>query len=330
MIKRTFPESRLRRTRAKGFLRDLVAENNLSKNDLIQPIFISDQSEKKIEIPSMPGIFRHNLDSLYIEVEALIKIGIKSIAVFPAIDPDKKDNKGTFALDQNNIVFSALSGLSERFPEIIKIADVALDLYTDHGHDGILIDQKINNDKTLEILQNQALLLAQAGADIIAPSDMMDGRVKVIRSILETNEFIDTIILSYSAKYASSFYGPFRDAVGSSKNLGKASKKTYQMSYANIDEALHETAMDIEEGADIVMVKPGMAYLDVVHAIKSKFQIPTFVYQVSGEYSMLQSSIKKGWLDKDVMLESLMCCKRAGADAILTYAAKQIASELNQ
>ena len=329
MIKRTFPESRLRRTRAKGFLRDLVAENNLSKNDLIQPIFISDQSEKKIEIPSMPGIFRHNLDSLYIEVEALIKIGIKSIAVFPAIDPDQKDNKGTFALDQNNIVFSALSGLSERFPEIIKIADVALDLYTDHGHDGILIDQKINNDKTLEILQNQALLLAQAGADIIAPSDMMDGRVKVIRSILETNEFIDTIILSYSAKYASSFYGPFRDAVGSSKNLGKASKKTYQMSYANIDEALHETAMDIEEGADIVMVKPGMAYLDVVHAIKSKFQIPTFVYQVSGEYSMLQSSIKKGWLDKDVMLESLMCCKRAGADAILTYAAKEIASELN-
>ena len=329
MIKRTFPESRLRRTRAKGFLRDLVAENNLSKNDLIQPIFISDQSEKKIEIPSMPGIFRHNLDSLYIEVEALIKIGIKSIAVFPAIDPDKKDNKGTFALDQNNIVFSALSGLSERFPEIIKIADVALDLYTDHGHDGILIDQKINNDKTLEILQNQALLLAQAGADIIAPSDMMDGRVKVIRNILETNEFIDTIILSYSAKYASSFYGPFRDAVGSSKNLGKASKKTYQMSYANIDEALHETAMDIEEGADIVMVKPGMAYLDVVHAIKSKFQIPTFVYQVSGEYSMLQSSIKKGWLDKDVMLESLMCCKRAGADAILTYAAKEIASELN-
>ena len=329
MIKRTFPESRLRRTRAKGFLRDLVAENNLSKNDLIQPIFISDQSEKKIEISSMPGIFRHNLDSLYIEVEALIKIGIKSIAVFPAIDPDKKDNKGTFALDQNNIVFSALSGLSERFPEIIKIADVALDLYTDHGHDGILIDQKINNDKTLEILQNQALLLAQAGADIIAPSDMMDGRVKVIRNILETNEFIDTIILSYSAKYASSFYGPFRDAVGSSKNLGKASKKTYQMSYANIDEALHETAMDIEEGADIVMVKPGMAYLDVVHAIKSKFQIPTFVYQVSGEYSMLQSSIKKGWLDKDVMLESLMCCKRAGADAILTYAAKEIASELN-
>lgn len=329
MIKRTFPESRLRRTRAKGFLRDLVAENNLSKNDLIQPIFISDQSEKKIEISSMPGIFRHNLDSLYIEVEALIKIGIKSIAVFPAIDPDKKDNKGTFALDQNNIVFSALSGLSERFPEIIKIADVALDLYTDHGHDGILIDQKINNDKTLEILQNQALLLAQAGADIIAPSDMMDGRVKVIRSILETNEFIDTIILSYSAKYASSFYGPFRDAVGSSKNLGKASKKTYQMSYANIDEALHETAMDIEEGADIVMVKPGMAYLDVVHAIKSKFQIPTFVYQVSGEYSMLQSSIKKGWLDKDVMLESLMCCKRAGADAILTYAAKEIAPELN-
>ncbi|MBD63550.1 MAG: porphobilinogen synthase [Gammaproteobacteria bacterium] len=330
MIKRTFPESRLRRTRAKGFLRDLVAENRLSKNDLIQPIFIADQSEKKIKIPSMPEIFRHNLDSLYFEVEALAKNGIKSVAVFPAIDPDKKDSKGTFALNQNNIVFSALSGLSERFPEIIKIADVALDPYTDHGHDGILINQKVNNDKTLEVLQNQALLLAQTGADILAPSDMMDGRVKVIRSILETNEFVDTIILSYSAKYASSFYGPFREAIGSSKNLGHASKKTYQMSYANIDEALHETAMDIEEGADIVMVKPGIAYLDVVHAIKSKFQIPTFVYQVSGEYSMLQSSIKRGWLDKDVMLESLMCCKRAGADAILTYAAKEIALELNE
>ena len=329
MIKRTYPQSRLRRTRAKGYLRDLVAENHLSTNDLIQPIFVADQSEMKVDIPSMPGISRHNLESLYAETEELISQGIKSIAIFPAIDSDKKDSQGSHAFDDNNIVCSALRGLAERFPEVIKIADVALDPYTDHGHDGILLDSKVDNDQTLKLLQDQALLLAQSGADVLAPSDMMDGRVRVIREILELNGFVDTVILSYAAKYASSFYGPFREAVGSSTNLGKASKKTYQMNVANLDEALHETAMDIEEGADIVMVKPGTAYLDVVHAIKSEFQIPTFVYQVSGEYSMLQLSIEKGWLDKDVMLESLLCCKRAGADAILTYAAKQIALELN-
>ena len=329
MIKRTYPQSRLRRTRAKGYLRDLVAENHLSTNDLIQPIFVADQSEMKVDIPSMPGISRHNLESLYAETEELISQGIKSIAIFPAIDSDKKDSQGSHAFDDNNIVCSALRGLAERFPEVIKIADVALDPYTDHGHDGILLDSKIDNDQTLKLLQDQALLLAQSGADVLAPSDMMDGRVRLIRDILESNGFVDTVILSYAAKYASSFYGPFREAVGSSANLGKASKKTYQMNVANLDEALHETAMDIEEGADIVMVKPGTAYLDVVHAIKSEFQIPTFVYQVSGEYSMLQLSIEKGWLDKDVMLESLLCCKRAGADAILTYSAKQIALELN-
>ena len=329
MIKRTYPQSRLRRTRAKGYLRDLVAENHLSTNDLIQPIFIADQQEMRIDIPSMPGIYRHNLESLYAETEELIRQGIKSVAIFPAIDSDKKDAQGSHAFDDKNIVCSALRGLAERFPEVIKIADVALDPYTDHGHDGVLSDSRVDNDQTLKLLQDQALLLAQSGADVLAPSDMMDGRVKVIRNILESNGFVDTVILSYAAKYASSFYGPFREAVGSAANLGKASKKTYQMNFANLDEALHETAMDIQEGADIVMVKPGTAYLDVVHAIKSKFQIPTFVYQVSGEYSMLKLSIEKGWLDKDVMLESLLCCKRAGADAILTYAAKQIASELN-
>ena len=329
MIKRTYPQSRLRRTRAKGYLRDLVAENHLSTNDLIQPIFIADQQEMRIDIPSMPGIYRHNLESLYAETEELIRQGIKSVAIFPAIDSDKKDAQGSHAFDDKNIVCSALRGLAERFPEVIKIADVALDPYTDHGHDGVLSDSRVDNDQTLKLLQDQALLLAQSGADVLAPSDMMDGRVKVIRNILESNGLVDTVILSYTAKYASSFYGPFREAVGSAANLGKASKKTYQMNFANLDEALHETAMDIQEGADIVMVKPGTAYLDVVHAIKSKFQIPTFVYQVSGEYSMLKLSIEKGWLDKDVMLESLLCCKRAGADAILTYAAKQIASELN-
>ena len=329
MIKRTYPQTRLRRTRAKSFLRDLIAENNLNTDDLIQPIFIADQSEDKIEIPSMPGIHRHNLDSLYLEVEALTQLGIKSIAIFPAIDAGKKDKDGSYALDEGNIVCLALNGLADRFPDIIKIADVALDPYTDHGHDGLFINGRVENDETVRLLQDQALLLAQSGADIIAPSDMMDGRIKAIRDTLESNKFFDTIILSYAAKYASSFYGPFREAVGSAANLGKASKKTYQMNFANLDEALHEVGMDIEEGADIVMVKPGTAYLDVVHAIKSEFQVPTFVYQVSGEYSMLQLSIEKGWLDKDVMLESLMCCKRAGANAILSYAAKQIAVELN-
>ena len=329
MIRRTYPQTRLRRTRVKGSIRDLTAQNKLTTDDLIQPIFIADQSEDKIEIPSMPGIHRHNLDSLYFEVESLINEGIKSVAIFPAIDASKKDEDGSHALDEGNIVCSSLAGLSERFPEIIKIADVALDPYTDHGHDGLLIDGRVDNDETVLLLQNQALLLAQSGADIIAPSDMMDGRVKAIRDTLESNKFTDTIILSYAAKYASSFYGPFREAVGSAVNLGKASKKTYQMNFANLDEALHEVGMDIEEGADIVMVKPGTAYLDVVHAIKSAFKVPTFVYQVSGEYSMLQLSIEKGWLDKNVMLESLICCKRAGADAILTYAAKEIALELN-
>ena len=329
MVKRKYPHTRLRRTRAKAFLRDLVAEKKLSTDDLIQPIFIADQKDSKVSIPSMPGIYRHNLESLYSEVESLINLGIKSIAIFPAIDPEKKDAKASHAFEKDNIVCKALNQLSEKFPELIKIADVALDPYTDHGHDGLIIDGKINNDETVTLLAEQALILANAGADIIAPSDMMDGRVRVIRDALESNALQDTIILSYAAKYASSFYGPFRDAVGSSVSLGTGSKETYQMNFANIDEAIHEVRMDLEEGADIVMVKPGIAYLDVVYKIRNIFQVPTFVYQVSGEYSMLQLSIEKGWLDKNVMLESLMCCKRAGADAILTYAAKQISSELN-
>ena len=220
MIKRTYPQSRLRRTRSKGFLRDLVAENHLSTNDLIQPIFIADQSELKVEIPSMPGIFRHNLESLYVETEELVKKGIKSVAIFPAIDSNKKDQKGSHAFDENNIVCMALRGLADKFPDVIKIADVALDPFTDHGHDGVLLDGKVDNDQTLELLKDQALLLAQSGADVLAPSDMMDGRVRLIRDTLESNGFVDTVILSYAAKYASSFYGPFREAVGSSANLG--------------------------------------------------------------------------------------------------------------
>ena len=324
MIRRKYPQTRLRRTRAKGFIRDLIAQNKLTTDDLIQPIFIADQSEDKIKIPSMPGIHRHNLDSFYFEVESLINEGIKSVAIFPAIDVSKKDEDGSHALDEGNIVCLALAGLSERFPEIIKIADVALDPYTDHGHDGLLIDGRVDNDKTVKLLQDQALLLAQSGADIIAPSDMMDGRVKAIRDTLESNKFFDKIILSYAAKYASSFYGPFREAVGSAANLGKASKKTYQMNFANLDEALHEAGMDIEEGADIVMVKPGMPYLDIIRMVKDNFKIPVLAYQVSGEYSLITNAIQKKLIDYDAIYESLVSFKRAGANAIVSYYADKL------
>ena len=329
MIRRKYPHTRLRRTRVKGFIRDLIAQHKLTTDDLIQPIFIADQSEDKIEIPSMPGIHRHNLDSFYFEVESLINEGIKSVALFPAIDASKKDEDGSHALDEGNIVCLALAGLSERFPEIIKIADVALDPYTDHGHDGILKGDVVENDETIEVLTNQSLLLADAGADILAPSDMMDGRIGIIRNALEEKNFKNTILLSYAAKYNSKFYGPFRDAVKSSSNLGKSSKSSYQMNIGNKDEALHEVALDISEGADIVMVKPAMPYLDIIHLIKQSFKVPTFAYQVSGEYSMLKLAINQGWLDEGVMLESIISIKRAGADAILSYAAKDISKEIN-
>ena len=330
MIDRKFPKSRLRRLRRSSNLINLVSENTLSANDLIQPLFIKEDLDGSEPIDSMPNINRYGLKDILKEIEDVLHNGINTIALFPVINPDKKDENGGEAVNENNLISTAIKNIKKEFPEVILIADVALDPYTSHGHDGLLKSGYVLNDETVSILINQSLLQAQMGCDVLAPSDMMDGRIGEIRKTLDKNGYKMTQILSYAVKYASSFYGPFREAVGSAKNLGKASKKTYQMNFANLDEALYETKMDIEEGADIVMVKPGTAYLDVVHAIKSKFKVPTFVYQVSGEYSMLQSSIENGWLDKNVMLESLMCCKRAGADAILTYAAKQIASELNQ
>ena len=330
MITGKFPNLRLRRTRKYPWSRRLVQENNLSSSDFIFPIFLIEGKNKKQLIKSMPSVYRYTIDKLGGVVENVLKNKIPMVALFPSTPESKKDNLGSEALNEDNLVCKATRYIKKRFKNNVGVmCDVALDPYTSHGHDGVFMNGDVDNDKTIKILAKQSLLQAQMGCDIIAPSDMMDGRVKAIRDTLESNKFFDTIILSYAAKYASSFYGPFREAVGSAPNLGKASKKTYQMNFANLDEALHEVGMDIEEGADIVMVKPGTAYLDVVHAIKSAFQVPTFVYQVSGEYSMLQLSIEKGWLDKNVMLESLMCCKRAGADAILTYAAKQIASELN-
>ena len=327
-IDRKFPKSRLRRLRLNSNIIDLVSENDLSSNDLIQPLFIKENLHGTEKIESMPGILRFGEDALLKEIEDIINSGINSVALFPVIDSSKKNNQGTESTNSSNLICKSIRNIKEAFPEIIIISDVALDPYTDHGHDGIIVDDYVDNDATIEILKAQSLVLAEAGADIIAPSDMMDGRIGIIREALEDADYKNTILLSYAAKYNSKFYGPFRDAVNSANNLGNSSKASYQMSQKNKNEALHEVAMDINEGADIVMVKPGMPYLDIISSIKETFKIPTFAYQVSGEYSMLKLAINKGWLDENVMLESLLSFKRAGADAILTYSAKDISMEI--
>ena len=327
---RKFPLTRLRRNRQSANLRDLVAENALSSDDLIQPIFIKEGLKGKESIEPLPGVSRLGLDVLNEEIRDLESAGIKAIALFPVIDSSKKDDKGSESLNEDNLVSQAIKQIKE-ISEMVIISDVALDPYTSHGHDGLInADGYVDNDLTLPVLTEQALVLAKAGADIIAPSDMMDGRVKSIRDAFETKGYVNTLILSYAAKYSSKFYGPFREAVGSSANLGVGSKDTYQMDVSNVKEALQEVAMDIEEGADIVMVKPGMPYLDVIKAVKDEFSIPTFAYQVSGEYAMLKGAIERGWLSEEAFMESLLCFKRAGADCILTYAAKEIALELNK
>jgi porphobilinogen synthase len=328
-FKRKYPLARLRRLRSNKSIRDLVAENKLSIDDLIQPIFVKESIKEKEEIESLVGNFRHSEKSILEEIQELVSLGIKAVAIFPVIDEDKKDEKGSEAINENNFLNKVIKKIKQNFPEILIIADVALDPYTTHGHDGVINSEgDVDNDETLKIIEDQALKLAQAGTDIIAPSDMMDGRIGVIRKALEEKGFKNTMILAYSAKYSSKFYGPFKEAVESAKFFGNKTKDTYQMAVANIDEALHEVALDINEGADIVMVKPGMPYLDVVKAVKEKFQMPTFVYQVSGEYAMLKAAVEKNWLSKDVMFESLLSFKRAGADCILTYAAKEIAKNL--
>ena len=329
-IFRKYPSTRLRRLRKNLNLIELVSETNLTSKDLIQPIFIKENFEGKEEIESMPGIFRFGLNHVLSEIEEVINAGINAIAVFPVIESSKKDEKGSEALNKSNFIAHSINKIKQEFPELILIADVALDPYTDHGHDGILMNNEVANDETVEVLIEQSILLAEAGADIIAPSDMMDGRIGLIRDSLEKQNFKDTILLSYAAKYNSKFYGPFRDAVNSASNLGNSSKSSYQMNISNKNEALHEVALDINEGADIVMVKPAMPYLDVIQLIKKEFKVPTFAYQVSGEFSMLKNAINHGWLDKEVMLESLVSIKRAGADAILSYAAKEISKEINK
>ncbi|MDC0405795.1 porphobilinogen synthase [Gammaproteobacteria bacterium] len=328
-INRKFPTSRLRRLRANSTLIDLVSESSISSNDLIQPLFIKENLKGTEAINSMPDILRYSKESVIDEVEDLLEHNINTIALFPAIDSSKKDSDGTEALNKSNLICESIQKIKSKFPEMLVIADVALDPYTDHGHDGLLKDNYVDNDMTLDVLKSQSLILAESGADILAPSDMMDGRIGIIREALENADYKNTILLSYAAKYNSKFYGPFRDAVSSASNLGTSSKSSYQMSSTNKDEAIHEVAIDINEGADIVMVKPGMPYLDIISLIKNTFKVPTFAYQVSGEYSMLKLAINKGWLHGDVMLESLISFKRAGADAILTYAAKEISREIN-
>ena len=329
-IERSYPDTRMRRIRKSSALREMLAETTLSKADLIQPIFIKEDLKGREAIKSMPGINRLGLDILNDEIKKIIDLGIKSVAVFPVINEEKKDEIGSQATIENNFICEAISAIKKSYPDLVVIADVALDPYTDHGHDGLLNETgDVDNDLTLPALREQALVLAKAGTDIIAPSDMMDGRIKIIRDALEQNDFINTLILAYSAKFSSKFYGPFKDAVESAKFFGNKTKDTYQMPIQNINEALHEVALDIREGADIVMVKPGMPYLDVIKAVKDEFKIPTFAYQVSGEYSMLKNAVDSGLLSNDVIKESLLSFKRAGADCVLTYFASEIARELS-
>ena len=324
-----FPRIRMRRNRMSNFSRRLTSENNISLDDLIYPIFITYGSNVKEEVVSMPGIYRYSLDLLHKEIEYISSLFIPAIAFFPKVQNELKTSDGKEALNKNNLICKAIEISKKINPKLGVICDVALDPYTDHGHDGIIIDNQIDNDKTLSILCKQALVQAEAGCDIIAPSDMMDGRVGFIRDTLDKNGFTNVQIMSYAAKYASAFYGPFRDAVGSNLSLLKKSKKSYQMDPANSDEALKEIALDINEGADMVIVKPGMPYLDIIFRVKQEFKIPTFAYQVSGEYSMIKNAIEKGWFEEDkIIFESLIAFKRAGCNGIITYFAPNIAKKL--
>tara|TARA_Y100000590_G_scaffold470062_1_gene661711 strand:+ start:665 stop:1654 length:990 start_codon:yes stop_codon:yes gene_type:complete len=323
----SYPNTRLRRNRKTDWSRRLVGENSLSTDDLIWPIFIRDGHNIKEPIKSMPGVFRYTLDKIELLVERAINKKIPMIALFPNTPDLKKNSRGTEALNRNNLICKALRLIKKKYKNIGVMCDVALDPYTSHGHDGILKKNYVDNDETIKILIKQSLLQAKMGCDVIAPSDMMDGRIGAIRNALDKNGFKQVQILSYAVKYASNFYGPFRDAVGSNKSL-KGNKKDYQMDIRNSKEALREVALDINEGADFVMVKPGMPYLDIIKLVKDNFKIPVFAYQVSGEYSLIKNGIDNKIFSEDVIYESLMCFKRAGANAIVTYFADKIASRL--
>jgi porphobilinogen synthase len=322
-----FPIIRMRRNRKDDWNRRLIAQHELTVNDLIWPIFVKEEAGVE-EINSMPGQFRVGLDCLVQHVKEAVELGIPAIALFPVIPDNKKDSIGTEALNSNNVICQAAKLLKEAYPNVGLIGDVALDPYTDHGHDGILVNGYVDNDESVRVLVQQALILAKSGIDVVAPSDMMDGRIFAIRTALDKENLHNTRIMSYAAKYASSYYGPFRDALNSSERL-KGDKKTYQMDPANSDEALREVELDIKEGADMIMIKPGLPYLDIVQRVKTKFSIPTFAYQVSGEYSMMMASFEKGWLNPDeVIIETLLAFKRGGCDGILTYFAVDAARKI--
>lgn len=326
-----YPKRRLRRNRAQDFSRRLIAENHLSVNDLIYPVFIVEGNQITQPVASMPSVNRMSIDVLLKEAEQIVRLGIPVLSLFPAIEPEKKSLLAEEAYNENGLVPKAVRALKREFPDLGILTDVALDPYTTHGQDGIINEHGyVLNDVSVETLVKQALMQAHAGVDIIAPSDMMDGRIGAIRDELEAQGFHNTQIMAYSAKYASSFYGPFRDAVGSAKNLKGGNKKTYQLDPSNSNEALQEIYQDLSEGADMVMVKPGMPYLDIIRRVKDTFAVPTFAYQVSGEYAMLKAAIENNWLDeKSAIMESLLCFKRAGADGILSYFSKQVAEWLN-
>jgi porphobilinogen synthase len=327
-----FPANRPRRLRRDEFTRALVRENRLHPSDLIYPVFVQDGRNQVHDVASMPGVQRLSLDRLMPLAEECVKLGIPVLALFPVIEPALKDESGSEALNPKGLVPTMVRELKKQFPQLGLMTDVALDPFTSHGQDGLPDETGyMRNDDTVKVLTGQALVQAEAGVDIVAPSDMMDGRIGAIRNALEARGLVHTRIMAYSAKYASAFYGPFRDAVGSAKNLGKADKKVYQMDPGNSDEALREVALDLAEGADMVMVKPGLPYLDIVRRVKDEFRVPTFAYQVSGEYAMVKAAAAQGWLDHDaVMLESLLAFKRAGADGVLTYFALDAARLLRQ
>ena len=326
----SFPLTRMRRTRSKKFIRNLVKENRLTVNDLIYPIFIVDGAEKKEPIPEMPGLFRYSLDNLKNEIKNILSLNIPAIAIFPKISDNLKNPSGSEALNKNNIVCNAIKLIKDTTSELGIVCDVALDPYTDHGHDGVIINDYVDNDETVKILCEQALIQTEAGCDIIAPSDMMDGRIRKIRETLENNNYKNTLIMSYTAKYSSSFYGPFRHAVGSSNNFGNKDKSSYQMDYGNSKEAIREAELDISEGADMIMVKPGLPYLDIISKLNQKFDVPIFAYQVSGEYSMIMNAINNEFLDRSVIIETLTSFKRAGCSGVLTYFAPIASKILNE
>ena len=331
MSRGQYPNTRMRRNRMQAFSRRLVAENHLSTDDLIWPLFVIEGKNQKESIDAMPGVLRHSIDRLLEQAHQAVELDIPAIAIFPSIDASLKDSSGSLAQDGDNLVCRAVRAVKSAYPDLGIVCDVALDPFTDHGHDGLMKADEILNDETVEILCQQAIHQANAGCDIIAPSDMMDGRVAAIRTALNDAGHQNVQIMAYAAKYASSFYGPFRDAVKSGTSLGKSGKASYQMDPANSDEAMHEIALDLAEGADLVIIKPGLPYLDVLARAKAEFGVPCVVYQVSGEYAMQCAAFSSGWLDRDrTILETMMAFRRAGADAVLTYFAPDIAKLLHQ